>query len=328
MRGARPTAEGLLNRLATEGAIAIEIDRVARRTDDEDDDGERRVRLRRVAADVALAPFERAVLDDLFGGARELTTESHQARHRGRIFDPQEAVDDAMRDAVPTRAKPRWTVATIGLLAVMAWAIVRMFGHLGIGRDIEPVAAIVVFLVVALVTGWPASWWYPGRPVRGLLVPLVLLSAIALGWLLMPNRPLPPEAWVAMAVMVLAGYFVTLVRSRVPRSQDGPLADLVRMRRFAAGELQRPRPQLDDRWIPRLQALGLGAAIDAWRARHAGVFAAPPELGGGGPAVTSATFTGRTPLPWAGPDGWTEALYVDGQDSDDAPADAREEEDA
>jgi hypothetical protein len=329
MHGVRPSAEGVLNRLATEGAIAIQLDRVARRTDDEDDEDQLRVHMRRVAPDATLAPFERTVLDGLFGGARELTPESHEARHRGGSYDPQEAVDDAMRDAVRTKAKASWNAATIGLLAVMAWAIVRLFGHLGVGRDIEPAAGIVVFVVVALVTGWPAAWWHAGRPVRGLLVPLVLLFAIALGWLLTPNRPLPSEAWIAMAAMVLAGYFVTLVRSRVPRGQGGALADLVRMRRFAAGELRRPRPQLEDRWIPRLQALGLGGAIEAWRTRHGGAFAAPPELGGGGPIVTTATFTGRTPAPWAGPDGWTEVLYVDDEErTEGEAAEEREEEEA
>jgi len=328
LEGVRPSVAGMLERLAGEGAIAIQVDPSAPAPDDDEDDAVPQVRMRRVAPDGALAPFERVVLDDLFGPTRELTTESHRARHRGEEYDPHDAIDDAMRDADKARAKPRWSLATIGLAAVMAWAIVRMFAAFGAAVDLAPIGAIVVFIVLALVTGWPAGWWHPGRPARGLLVPLVLLFAIAFAWLFMPNRPLSPDAWLAVAVMTLAGFFITLVRSRVPRRQEGAVADLVRMRRFAAGELRRPRPQLEDAWIPRLRALGLGREIDAWKTRHGGGWSATPQMGDGRPIVTTATFTGRAPAPWTGPAGWVQALYVYDEDDEEEAADASEQEDA
>ena len=67
--------------------------------------------------------------------------------------------------------------------------------------------------------------------------------------------PLPAEGWTASAIVVLAGYYLTLARSRLPVGDGGVLADLLRMRAYAQAELQRPRPQLDDRWVPRLRAL-------------------------------------------------------------------------
>jgi hypothetical protein len=98
---------------------------------------------------------------------------------------------------------------------------------------------------------------------------------------------------------------------------DGVVADLLRMRAYAQAELKRPRPQLDDRWIPRLRALGLGPAIDAWRQRHAGAGAMPPEPGDR-PLITTAHFTGRGPAPWSGPKGWDAALtvYADAEDDE------------
>src|SRR5205085_592483 len=83
------------------------------------------------------------------------------------------------------------------------------------------------------------------------------------------------EGWAASAIVALAGYFLTLVRSRLPAAGGGVVADLMRMRAYAEAELLRARPQLDDRWIARLRALGLGPAIEAWRARAA--------TGGGSP---------------------------------------------
>jgi hypothetical protein len=101
------------------------------------------------------------------------------------------------------------------------------------------------------------------------------------------------------------------------------------MRAYADTELKRPRPQLDDRWIARLRALGLGPAIDAWRARHAGAGAMPPEVGDR-PLITSAHFTGVGPAPWSGPKGWQTALtvYDDAEYGDDEDDHADSDADA
>jgi hypothetical protein len=152
----------------------------------------------------------------------------------------------------------------------------------------------------------------------------VVLFVLQLTVLLIPNRPLPADAWVATTIVVLAGYFFTLVRARKPDGHGDVVADLLRMRAYARAELQRPRPQLDDRWIPRLRALGLGGAIEAWRTRHTGAAAMPPEHGDR-PQITTAHFTGMPPAPWVGPKGWTTSLevYADDEDDDDE-ADADE----
>jgi hypothetical protein len=313
-----PAAADMLARLAGEAAIGIHLDRPAGHSFD-DDDGELRLHLRRVAADAHLTAFERNVLDDLFGDARELTTESHRRRHAGTDYDPDEAIRTHLRPASAVKpsaagaarppAKARWSLARIGLALIFALGLFGVFTNVGPLFDVVPIVGIWAFFTIALVNGWPTGWWYPGRPVRGLLVPLILLCAMQLTVLFMPNRPLPAEGWAASAIAVVAAYFLTLVRARKPGGDDGVVTDLLRMRAYAETELTRPRPQLDDRWIPRLRALGLGQAIDAWRARHAGAGAMPPEIGDR-PLITTAHFTGRGPAPWSGPKGWDAALTV------------------
>jgi hypothetical protein len=322
----------VLTRLAGEAAIAIHVDRPAGHTFDDDDDGPMRLHMRRVAPDASLTSFERDVLDDVFGGARELTTASHQQRHAGRDYDPADVVDRFLYAATPAGAgrpapkarRARWSPARVGLMLLFAGGLAAVFRYAGPLFDVVPILAIWTFFVVALVNGWPTGWWYPGRPVRGLLVPLVLLVLMQHTMLLMPNRPLPAEGWMASAIAVVAAYFLLLARSRMPTDADGgATGDLLRMRAFAQHELERPRPQLDDRWIPRLRALGLGPAIEAWRYRHSGGAAMPPDTSDR-PTITNAHFTGRSPAPWVGPPGWAEALtvYDDAADGDDEDAHA------
>jgi len=338
MDDTRPVARDVLARLAGESAITIHVDRQPGHTfDDSDDDGLLRLHMRRVAADASLTVFERTVLDDLFGGSRELTSESHRQRHAGRDYDPDDTVDRCLRAvtntkpgaAPPTAAKAagRWTLARVGLMAIFVGGLIGVFAYIGPVFDVAPILAIWAFFTVVLVNAWPRGWWYPGRPARGLLVALVLLYAMQLTMLLIPNRPLPVEGWVASAMAVLAAYFLTLSRSRVATGGDDAVSGLLRMRRYAQDELRRPRPQLDDRWVPRLRALGLGPAIEAWRARYAGAGAMPPEHGDR-PVLTTAHFTGMAPPAWSGPRGWEYALSVydddedDDEDEDDAEDDA------
>ena len=332
----RPVAADVLARLAGEAAISIHVDRPTGHSfDDADDDAPMRLHMRRVAADATLTAFERDIVDDVFGDARELTTASHRQRHAGRDYDPDTVVERRLRAAreAASGAKPgaaqaagtRWSPARIGLLLVFVFGLGSVLRYSGEMGDVIPIVGIWAFVVLSLVNGWPTAWWYPGRSVRGLLVPLVVLFLMHLTVLLIPNRPLPAEGWAASAIAMLAGYFLVLARSRIPGGGGGVVADLLRMRAYAQGELQRPRPQLDDRWIPRLRALGLGPAIEAWRSRHSGAFASPPEHGDR-PLITSAHFSGMSPPPWKGPDGWADALtlYAD-DDVDDGDDDEDED---
>jgi hypothetical protein len=326
----RPTIEGILARLAGEGAITVQVDPPRGGADDLD--GPLRLSMRRVAPDANLTAFERTVLDEVFGPDRELTTASHERRHRGTDYDPADGLAAQIAHLARIKrgdagTRPRratgWNAPRVAMALVLAYGLAVVFQHVGPAFDVVPIGGICAFFMIALVNAWPTGWWHPDLPMRGLIASLVLLYAMQLGWLLMPNRPLPSPGWMGMALAALAGYFLTLARARMPAGEGGVIADLSRMRSFAARELKQPRPQLDDRWIPRLRALGLGAAIDRWRERRRAGFAAPPE-GDARPLVTSATFTGVGPAPFTGPDGWAESLALWAEDDPDAADDGAE----
>jgi len=325
--GKQPVAADVLARLAGEAAIGVHADRPAGHSfEPAGQFAPMRLHMRRVAADASLTAFERDVLDDVFGDAREWTTESHRRRHAGRDYDPDAALERRLRDAAPlkgatTPGRPNaagrhWSPARIGLMLLFVFGVIDVFRHAGPLFDVVPILGIWAFYTLGIVKGWPNARWYPGRPVLALLLPLVLLFVMQVALLLFPNRPLPAEGWAASAIAVLAGYFLTLVRSRVAAGRGDVAADLLRMRAYADGELQRPRPQLDDRWVPRLRALGLGRAIEAWRARHGGASGMPPDHGDR-PLITTAHFTGLWAAPWVGPEGWARALRVYADDEED-----------
>ena len=316
----RPVVEDVLSRLAGEAAISIHVDRPAGHTFEEaDEDGPMRLHMRRVAADASLTAFERDILDDVFGDARELTMESHRQRHAGRDYDPDDAVERWLQTArqgkggaTPGSAKAagrRWTPARVGLMLVFVFGLVNVFRYAGPLGDVVPILAVWAFLTVALVNGMADRLVVsrtPGartpRPAGGALRAAADAAA----------DPEPAAAGGRVGGIGDRGAGRLLPHARAfphagrPRRRRGRPGTDARLR---AAELRRPRPQLDDRWIPRLRALGLGGAIDAWRARHSGAAAMPPEHGDR-PLITTAHFTGMSPAPWVGPKGWATSLEV------------------
>ena len=309
-----PRAEALLNRLVGQGALQAQVL-------PEPDDPEvtlRRVGLRLLAPAGTLAPLEQDVVDGLFAGARETDPDVVARRYAGREFDPQAPVERVMADASakPVRGGWSWLAIVCALLAIggFVFALTEIDARHG---DAIPVLAIAFFAGIMLVATWPKDWWTPGRSVLVLLVPLVLLILLALAIQLALNRPVPAWASAGISTTVITAFVAVLLRSRAPDRGPGRLAaDVQRMRRFAKRELTRSRPQLEDGWIPRLRAIGLGKAIEQWRATFGAAFAPPPEFRGAAP-ITTARFTGVAPMPWDGPKGWLYHYFVSSDDDDD-----------
>jgi hypothetical protein len=314
--GTTPSAEAMLNRLIGQGAIQA-------RPAPEPDDPEivlRRVELRLLAPAGSLAPLEQEVVADLFGDAREATPELVAQRYKGTEFDPQEPVDRIARQAATMRMRGNWSLLSalcaLGGVGGFVFALTRIGAGQG---DAVPILAIACFAALTVVAAWPKAWWTRGRPIRGLLVSLVILTLLVIVLHLTLNRPFPPLTFAGISAAALLGYLVTLLRSRAPDTGLGRLSgDVYRMRRFARRELRRPRPQLEDGWIPRLRAIGLGRAIERWRAAHVGGASAPPDFGGAAP-ITTAHFSGVAPPPWDGPRGWLfgYAVFPDDEDDED-----------
>ena len=146
--------------------------------------------------------------------------------------------------------------------------------------DVVPILAIWAFLVFTLVNGMAIGWWLPGRPVRGLLAPLVVLVRLQLTLLLIPSR----SASATVDRVGGRGAGRQLPHARASRLRGGhgdvvcrPAADARLLGTGAAAARLTTSSTIAG--FRGWTALGLGGAIDAWRARHSGEAAMPSELG-------------------------------------------------
>jgi hypothetical protein len=197
----------------------------------------------------------------------------------------------------------RWSLVHVLTVPLTVLGVVLQFRALN-HVDSYPFVALANAGLLVLARAWPKGWWCTARPARGLLVPLALMTAVYLALHLSLNRPLPVQAWVGGTLVVLACHASALAGSRMRTGGAYTrLRHLARIRHFAAAELQRRNPGLEDAWTSRLQALGLTGEIVRWRERFGG---------------TGSVYTGGVPKPFVGPPGWTGALnvYADSDEDD------------
>jgi len=310
--GARvPTPEELLSRLAGERKLAIEVQPPPEEEETPD------VRLRLLVPLASLPAFERDALESLFPDGDETDRRRLETQYSEKGFDPQQTIRSALDHAVRHfRGDSRRPVARAFFVLVVGGGLVLLLRGV-VSIDLLPVVLMAhVLLILACVTLWPRGWWHPGQPRRswlGLLLPVPVLTLGMLAFHLATNRPLGSETWGGTALVGLGCYWIMLSSATLPlkaeRRQE--FLDLARIRRFAATELRRPRPRLDDRWIPHLEAFDLGGDLERWRGRFGGAGAVPDLSTRDTAEVPSGPrFTGRAAVPFVGPPGWTDALYV------------------
>lgn len=264
-----PTFEDFIVRLATERRVSIEVPE--RKSEDE----VLETRLRLQVEREKLHPYEREVIDALFGSAREVTPAD--LRKRAEPFDGDEAVDAAFGRAKLPRPRPSPLAKGVGLLfffgGAALCALSLTYQH--------------VEVPYVLFAGVGAGFLLTAVP---LPLPFLIVLVVALG--LGPNVPMHPAAYWGISLLVLAGYagrrFSVVSRGdEVGRRYD----DLRRAYLWASGELKKPRPALRDAWLPHLHAYGLSPQVEAWRKRHGGT----PIMG-----APDLSEMGSQPIP-AGP---------------------------
>jgi hypothetical protein len=182
------------------------------------------------------------------------------------------------------------------------------------------VALIADLTALLLLRAWPRGYWHSGQPwpaAVALLVPGLLASGAALVLLLAVNPPLPLAGFVGTAVAVLAGYAALLVGAWRPWRGEphATIRELGRIKRYSIRELGRRQPRLEDRFVPHLEALGLGPRLEKWRnaigmGMGGDLSGAGASLEEGGSTPLARPFTGRPNVPFVGPPHWTHALYV------------------
>lgn len=306
-----PDAESLLLRLAAERKLAI---RVLQPSTDEEN---AKTGLRLLVDPSQLRAYEADLVSALFDpGARETTTDRVQERYKGEEFDPDDVIAGTFGGTPLASMGRRAVHSLLRLLLVAAGLVLAIKDLQQSGMDPYALAAGLVVGGV-LAAFFPSAWWRGVTPAAALalLVPLAILSVVGVALALAPNRPLGPEASLALAALVVshfAGYLASLPR---PAGEPGALLEqLWRARRWATAELRRAKPRLRDTWVPHLEALFLEKPLEAWRRAHGGhASAGPPDPSEieSGQALAGPAFTGNAPpLPVPADPDWSGGFWV------------------
>jgi len=314
----RDDPEAVLSRLAAERKIAVDVQPPVH------DEIPGEVRMRLLVPPASLPAFERAVLEPLFPEGQEMTSARLHEVYKEAGLDPGALVAGLLPPSATSRSPAGWSLVHLLTVPLGILGLVLQFRALN-HIDSAPFVVIANAGILA-VRAWPKGWWCTSRPVRGLLVPLALMTAAYLALHLTFNRPLPVQVWVGGALVVLAVQGSVLVGSRMRTGGAYTrLRHFARIRRFAAAELRRQNPRLEDAWTTRLEALGLRREIGRWRERFGGVGQLAPDLSAAAALepLSGPRYTGRVPEPFVGPAGWTDALHV----YVDEPADEDEQGD-
>ena len=326
-QGPAPTLEAILSRMAGERKVAIEIEPAPsalsaqeagpdEAVDDEgDDETPPLVKLRRLVPLESLPAFERDLLQQfLVGGRREVTSVELQTLHAEHGLEPWQVV----KGLLPAETgRSRSFLAAFFGLASLGGAALQITSMANL--DPIPVVIIVDVLFLGGLRIWPRAYWHAGKSwmaAIALLIPGAFASVAAIALLVSANPPLPAQGWVGTAVVALAAYASLLAAARRPWRGEphATVRELERIRRYAEGELRRPQPRLEDRFVPHLEALGLGPRLEAWRNARGNVvggdLANLQDTDASGSAPLARPFTGRASVPFKSAHSWADALWV------------------
>lgn len=312
-----PSFQTVLLRMAAQRKIGISIESQA--TDETD----AKVRLRLSTDRAKLTPFEREVVQEIFGGLDTVSTADIQNRFRGETFHPDRIVSAAFgklrspeRGKAP-KGRPLWSALHLACMAGGVALMVKSLADQSMSDPAPLFAGIVPGTIVV-------SLWPTGSSTRRVGLPTLLVGILALGLLgaalaLCPNVPLSGLAALGLTVFS-TGHCAGLL-ARLPKVSPAAL-ELEAARRWALAELRKPRPDLRDAWTDALEALCGRRALARWKARYGGSFGGG-DMGEMGPSDLSAgpPFTGEAPKPPTLPGGWIYGFSVPGEDEDDGEDD-------
>ena len=327
--GTAPTLDAILARMAAERKIAIEVEPAASPVvattepssdasaveDEDDDETPPLVKIRRLAALESLPSFERDLLQRLLvGGRREVTSVELQSLYSERGFEPWQAVKDLLPS--DSRRSRSFLAGLFGLASLGGVALqITSMGNV----DPIPVVIIANVLLLGALRLWPRAYWHGGKSwtaAIALLIPGAFATAAALALLVSANPPLPARGWVGAAIVALSAYAALLALARRPWRAEphATVRELERTRRYAERELRRPQPRLEDRFVPHLEALGLGPRLERWRNAGGNVvggdLANLQDADASGSAPLARPFTGRATVPFKSAHSWADALWV------------------
>lgn len=310
------TAEvaGLLARLVAEGKLESEVEPKRRWY------GSEVLRLRLKAPHDSFAGYERALIDHLFFDARtETDTEAVREHYSSKGFDPIGLIRGGIESAIKKRVKGDRPAPskrrTLLLLAAcgLAFLLESLTGK---------VASAAIFGFFTLLSALPlwglgaataavwrdrvervvpaASWWI----LFGSIPAVGVVSLVFLDEIFGPGHLSLYPGFFGVIGLLLVPVTVFSNLTHQAASRESPPAirrrqELAHARRHLARQLRRERPDLDDRWLPHLIALGLGPEVSRWGKRWsvaaAGSGGGVSSLGG-----SSGSFSGSSGGGWSG----------------------------
>lgn len=277
------TAEvaALLARLVAEGKLESEVEPKRRWW------GSEVLRLRLKAPRDRFDGYERSLIDKLFFDARtETDTEAVREHYSSQGFDPVGLIRGGIESAIKKRVRGDWPAPknrrTLLLLAacVLAFVLEAITGN-------APAAALFGFALIFALAPWGigaaaaaswrdrvervipgAFWWllFGALPTVGVVSLLFLDEIFDPGHLALYPGVFGVIGLLLVPVMV----FSSLTQHAAGRESPAAIRrrqEIAHARRHLARQLRRERPDLDDRWLPHLIALGLGPDVTRWGKR-------------------------------------------------------------
>jgi hypothetical protein len=294
-----PSFAALVTRLANEQKVRVEI--LEAGVGDQPSKTRFSLRVDRAS----LRPWEKAVVDRVFGKSSEVTSDELQGRHRQGILDLDQITADEYARALPEPARPsrRWLPWLLALALGLAGMFLLAWDLKHYARA-EPFALAVGTLAAVMIpAAIPTEGWlgYSLATTPWLLLPLAVFTVANGAFVLLPNAPFSGAASAGLALSFLCAYQRFLANTPRLEGEIGRRVEALWWSRgWARRELHRRDPDLRDEWVPSLRALKLSRALERWQRRFRG---APSS----GEIQYRPKFTGNSPESDL-PDNWATGL--------------------
>jgi hypothetical protein len=264
-----PGAPAILEEMARQGKIEF---------DEQIGGGTLRMRSSRDA----LTPWERAIVERLFGDADVVDRETVRRRLPGGARDlegPARRAFEVEAERVNRwRPSPR-AVPTLVLVSLGFWL---MLSELAAGGFQALAVSLVVGSVMygnlhAAAKRWGGSPELPLLPIAVLLLPPLAFSAVA--FVFFVTVPAYPRVIVGLAALGigLANSLFNAARPLLGEPERELRYGLTRARSYIRSELQKPHPNLEDSWLSWILALGLGDEAAGRRHQEPPDASLPPD---------------------------------------------------
>ena len=273
-----------------------------------------------------LPPFERDVVQEIFGSQNSVSTEQMQRRLKKPDLDLDETIAQvfarharAAGGVAPGRRRMWFAFQAILLVAGIGLMVQSIIEHNG--ADPLPLV-MMIFPGYLLASILPSGGSIRRASAGWILIATVLVGAIMGLITLAPNRPLDSQS--AMGALLLGLAFSAQYLSRVPKRRAAD-AGFDAAARWAIAELKKPHPDLLDEWVDALEAMGAGASVERWKAKqgaNAGADGASfdPSTGEAISIPSGPRFTGEPKRPGLLPEDWDDGFLsylADDEEEDD-----------